>query len=221
VNNRNYEDKLLRNQHSWFQDLIRAWQISREAMNGFNTFRNIEPSITVFGSARFKEDHKYYKLGVKVGTEIAKAGMATMTGGGPGIMEAANRGAFEAGGRSIGCNIDLPHEQGSNPYVDMSLDFKYFFTRKVMLMRYSVGFILLPGGFGTLDEMFEALTLIQTEKIKRFPLICVGKAFWEPLIPFIEEIMLENKTINRADLEHIQITDDPTEAVRWIKEKTT
>jgi uncharacterized protein (TIGR00730 family) len=150
-------------------ELKRALHIFREFLMGFRRLRGIGPCVTVFGSARFEEDHRYYRMGMEVGEKIARAGYAVMTGGGPGIMEAANRGARNAGGKSVGCNIKLPQEQDPNPYLDTFIEFDHFFVRKVMLVKYSWAFVVLPGGFGTMDEIFETLTLIQTEKMKSFP----------------------------------------------------
>jgi uncharacterized protein (TIGR00730 family) len=165
----------------------------------------------VFGSARFKEDHRYYKLARAVGAELAKAGFATLTGGGPGIMEAANRGAHEAGGASYGLNIILPHEQAANPYVDGSIEFRYFFTRKVCLVKYSCAFIVMPGGLGTLDELFEAATLIQCQKIGPFPLILMGETFWDGLRKW-GRFMMKQGVFAQEEIGFGRITDSPQEA---------
>jgi uncharacterized protein (TIGR00730 family) len=176
----------------------------------------VGPSVTVFGSARFKEDHQYYKLGVKVGEELTKLGFTVMTGGGPGIMEAANRGAKNAGGISIGCNIKLPMEQFPNPYLDKWVDFKYFFVRKVLLSKYSYAFVVLPGGFGTMDELFEALTLIQTKKIKQFPMVVMGTEYFENMRKQIYS-MAEERTIDAEDLKLLLFTDSVEEAMDHIR----
>ena len=177
-----------------------------EFIRGFREFHFIGPCITVFGSARFKENHEYYQKAVEVGRSLARIGFVVMTGGGPGVMEAANRGATEAGGRSIGCNIILPFEQKPNIYLDKWINIKYFFVRKVLLSKYSYGFVVLPGGFGTLDELFEALTLIQTQKLKRFPVVLMCTAFHKELIDHINK-MVEYGTIKDEDLELLLITD--------------
>ena len=169
------------------QELLRAIRIFTEFMRGFRALHFVGPCVTVFGSARFRENHPYYALARQCGAELARAGFTVMTGGGPGIMEAANRGAKEAGGRSIGCNIRLPKEQQPNPYLDRWITFRYFFVRKVMLVKYSYAFITLPGGFGTLDEIFETATLIQTGKIREFPLVLMGREYWQPLLAFMGE----------------------------------
>lgn len=189
--------------------------IVEEFIRGFETLYDLGPAVTVFGSARFKEGHPYYQLGVEVGKELVKAGFAVITGGGPGIMEAANRGADEAGGVSIGCNIILPHEQQPNAYLDRSIAFHYFFVRKVMLAKYSCAFITMPGGIGTLDEMFEAATLIQTAKMGPFPLVCIGKEFWKQLTGLLGSLV-ENGTVNEQELHFLQYTDSPREAVDLI-----
>jgi hypothetical protein len=183
---------------------------------GLRKLHFIGPCVTVFGSARFKENHQYYKLTREVSQEIAKLGFAIMTGGGPGIMEAANRGAKDAGGLSIGCNIVLPKEQQHNPYLDSFVTLDYFFVRKELLRKYSFAFIVMPGGFGTLDEFFEALTLIQTGKLKDFPIIIFNKAYHQKLIEYIDE-MKEQKTISPEDINLVLVTDDIEEAVVHIK----
>ena len=165
--------------------------------------------VTVFGSARFPETHRYYALGREVGRRLAEAGFTVMTGGGPGIMEAANRGAREGGGASVGCNIELPHEQKPNPYLDLFVEFRYFFVRKVMLVKYSTAFVCLPGGFGTMDEIFETATLIQTGKIRGFPLILVGRDYWAPLLDFIAGTMVRESTVSAGEAQLLTVTDDP------------
>jgi uncharacterized protein (TIGR00730 family) len=197
-------------------ELARAVRIFLEVMRGFRSLHFVGPCVTVFGSARFPERHPYYALARQVGARLARAGFTVMTGGGPGIMEAANRGAREAGGRSIGCNIVLPEEQKPNPYVDRWITFRYFFVRKMMLVKYSYAFVALPGGFGTLDEVFETATLIQTAKIKEFPLVLMGRRFWSPLIDFIRDRLAAEGTISAADAARIQVTDSPAEAVEAI-----
>jgi uncharacterized protein (TIGR00730 family) len=174
------------------------------------------PCVTVFGSARFEADHPYYELGREVGARLARRGFAVMTGGGPGIMEAANRGAREAGGRSIGCNIELPHEQRANPYVDHVITFRHFYVRKVMLVKYSYAFIALPGGFGTLDEVFEIATLVQTGKVKEFPIVLVGREYWQPLTGFVRNRLLVEGAIDPGDEQRLQVTDSPEEAVALV-----
>jgi uncharacterized protein (TIGR00730 family) len=173
--------------------------------------------VTVFGSARFTPNHRYYDLARRVGAELAREGFATMTGGGPGLMEAANRGAQESGGCSVGCSIRLPHEDLPNPYLDIWMPFRYFFVRKVMLVKYSRGFIVLPGGFGTLDEIFETATLIQTDKIHDFPIVLMGQEFWNPMVDFLIDTMAVEGTIDRRDVDRLIRTDDPALAVAAIR----
>jgi uncharacterized protein (TIGR00730 family) len=202
-------------------ELLRVGRIAAEFIRGFRALHFVGPSVTVFGSARFAPGHEHYELARSVGAELAKVGFTVMTGGGPGVMEAANRGAKEAGGRSIGCNIVLPHEQKENVYLDRFVTFRYFFVRKVMLVKYSVAFVVCPGGFGTLDELFEAITLVQTKKIARFPVVLMGKSYWEPMLAFIEQTMLRAGTISPEDVKLFHVTDDPAEAVRIIERNTT
>ena len=187
-----------------------------EFIKGFRALHFVGPCITVFGSARFKEDHRYYKMTEEVGKALANVGFTIMTGGGPGIMEAANKGAKEVGGRSVGCNIVLPFEQKHNPYLDKWVNIKYFFVRKTLLIKYSYGFVAMPGGFGTLDELFEILTLIQTKKVKDFPVVLMGKDFYQKLFDFIN-VMKDAKTISPEDCELLLFTDDVDEAVRHIE----
>mgnify|MGYP000990312495 CR=1 FL=1 len=191
-------------------------RILREFLRGFRVLHFAGPCVTVFGSARFKEDHPNYQLAREVGAALAHQGFTVMTGGGPGVMEAANRGAKEANGTSIGCNIILPFEQQPNPYLDQMLEFRYFFVRKVMLVKYSYAFVVLPGGVGTMDEMFEALTLIQTKKIRDFPVVLMGKEYYAPLLEFMEA-MLAAKTISPADLNLFLVTDSIDEAMAHIE----
>jgi hypothetical protein len=199
-------------------ELARATRIFFEFLRGFRALHFAGPCVTVFGSARFTEIHPYYRMARLVGAELAKAGFTVMTGGGPGIMEAANRGAKDVGGRSIGCNIVLPQEQKHNPYLDQWITFRYFFVRKVMLVKYSYAFVALPGGFGTLDEVFETATLIQTAKIREFPLVLMGKDFWDPLLAFMAERLVQARTIDAVDLQRIIVTDSAEEAGRAITE---
>ncbi len=210
------EHSLLKGPRLRRQELWTAIKIFFEFIRGFRSLHFIGPCVTVFGSARFDEDHEYYKLAQEVGRKLAKAGLGVMTGGGPGIMEAANRGAREGGGLSLGCNIELPMEQHPNPYLDRFVDFEYFFVRKVMLVKYSDAFIVMPGGFGTLDEVFETWVLIQTKKIERFPIIIMGREFWEPMREFIDKSLIGGGTISAEDLDLIHLTDDPDEVVQII-----
>ncbi len=197
-------------------ELMRGIRIFREFMRGVRKLHFVGPCVTVFGSARAKPDHPHYEMAMQVGTELAARGFTTMTGGGPGIMEAANRGAKEAGGASVGCNIELPFEQSGNPWVDISVDFNYFFVRKVMLVKYSYGFIVLPGGFGTLDEIFETATLIQTGKIADFPIVVMGEHYWDELHDFIARRMVPQGTISPDDPNLLFRTDSPEEAAEHI-----
>ena len=212
-----WERDLLATSRTPAKDKQRLHRIVREFSNGFDQLYPLGPAVTVFGSARFAEDSPNYRLGVELGRELARAGFGVITGGGPGAMEAANRGAREGGGVSIGCNITLPREQKPNPYLDQWLQFHYFFVRKVMLVKYSCAFVCLPGGFGTLDEMFEAATLIQCRKIGPFPLILIGRTFWRKLIELMEDLMQEG-AISQEDLGFAYVADSPAEAVRMILE---
>lgn len=197
-------------------DPWRVLRIQGEFVAGFDALAQVGPAVTIFGSARTSEADPYYARAVATGRLLAERGFAIITGGGPGIMEAANRGAREGGGRSIGCNIELPHEQGTNPYVDLSINFRYFFVRKTMFMKYAEGFIIFPGGFGTLDELFEALTLIQTGKVRNFPLILFGTAYWGGLLDWIRGPMLAEGKVSPGDLDLFMLTDDPAEAAEII-----
>jgi uncharacterized protein (TIGR00730 family) len=197
-------------------EFFRVVRIAFEFIRGFRALHFVGPCVTVFGSARFKEDHRYYALAREIAGRLSKVGFTILTGGGPGIMEAANRGAKDAGGPSIGCNIELPMEQKPNPYVDRFLEFRYFFVRKVMLVKYSYAFVVMPGGFGTLDELFEAITLIQTGKIQDFPVILVGKDYWQPIIEFARTRMLSERTISPEDVGLLVCTDSPEEVVDRI-----
>jgi len=193
-----------------------AVRIFLEFLRGFE-FLDLEmPAVTVFGSARFKSGHQYYELAREMGATLAKAGFCVFTGGGPGVMEAANRGAREAGGRSIGANIHLPKEQKPNPYVDRFIEFEHFFVRKVMLVKYSSAFVIMPGGFGTLDEMFETVTLMQTCKIESFPIVAMGTEYWQPMFDFFRERLADEGTINLEDIDIIHLTDSADEAVEYI-----
>ena len=199
------------------KDYVRALKIFCEFIEGFKKLRGLGPCVTVFGSARFGEGTPYYILGEALGKKLAENEFSVMTGGGPGIMEAANRGAKNGEGLSIGCNIKLPHEQKPNDYLDRWIDFNYFFVRKVMLLKYSCAFVALPGGFGTLDEVFETATLIQTGKMKDFPVILMGTEYWKPLKDYLMEVLLARKAISKKDLEHLYLTDSPEEAVLCIQ----
>ncbi|RDY61459.1 TIGR00730 family Rossman fold protein [Flagellimonas nanhaiensis] len=194
------------------------FKIMGEFVNGFEKMSEIGPCVSIFGSARVRPGQPYYDLAVKVAQKVAEAGYGIITGGGPGIMEAGNKGANLAGGTSVGLNIDLPFEQHDNPFIDgdKSLDFDYFFVRKVMFVKYSQGFVVMPGGFGTLDELFEAITLIQTHKIHTFPIILVGTEFWAGLIDWIKDVMLKAGNISAKDLDLIQIVDTEDEVVNII-----
>lgn len=201
----------LRDSHKAMSDL---WQ-------GVTTFSNIKNCVTFYGSARFGEDNKFYQLARETAGLLAASGFTIMTGGGPGIMEAANRGAKEGGGLSLGCNIKLPHEQKLNPYVDLQVEFEFFFTRKVILRKNSIAYVLLPGGFGTMDEIFEVLTLIQTGRLPLRPVVCMGTEYWKHMRSFLRETMVENGTISPTDLELALVTDDPEAVVSYIRERTS
>ena len=198
-----------------------VFKIMAEFVEGFEALAEIGPCVSIFGSARTKPEEPYYELGVEVAQKLAEAGFGVITGGGPGIMEAGNKGAQLAGGTSVGLNIDLPFEQHSNPYIDSDkdIDFNYFFVRKVMFVKYAQGFVVLPGGFGTLDELFEALTLIQTYKIDRFPVVLVGSHFWEGLLDWIKGVLLEKEqNISPADIDLFKVVDTADEVVDHITE---
>jgi len=198
------------------RDLENAVTFFLEFLRGFESLDFEGPCVTVFGSARFKEDHPYYGLARETGAALAKAGYAVMTGGGPGIMEAANRGAKEAGGLSIGCNIQLPHEQEPNPYLDKFIEFEHFFVRKVMLVKYSCAFIIMPGGFGTLDEAFEVTTLMQTGKVEKFPIIMMGNSFWNEFFEFADGPMRASGVIADRDLDLLRRAGGIDEALSII-----
>lgn len=198
-----------------------SWAIFKmmsELVEGFEKLAKIGPCVSIFGSARTQPDNKYYQIGEEIAYKLAKKGYGIITGGGPGIMEAANKGAFDANGKSVGLNIDLPFEQHSNPYIDPDklINFDYFFVRKVMFVKYAQGFIVLPGGFGTLDELFEAITLVQTQKVGRFPIVLVGTSFWSGLMDWIKTTVLEEKNISPKDIELFAIVDTAEEAVKVI-----
>jgi len=201
-----------------------SWQIFKimsEFVQGFETMSKIGPCVSVFGSARTKPDNKYYKQAEEIGYLLTQSGYGVISGGGPGIMEAANKGASRGEGKSVGLNIELPFEQSSNPYIDNDklINFDYFFVRKVMFVKYAQGFIVLPGGVGTLDELFEAITLIQTQKIGKFPIVLVGKTYWEGLLVWIKEVMLaKEQNISIEDLDLINVVDTPVEAVDIIND---
>ena len=197
-------------------DTWRALRILSEFVEGFEALAGIGAAVAVFGSARTPEGDPTYELARRIGAELAKAGFAVITGGGPGAMEAANRGAHEAGGLSIGCNIELPHEQHLNRYVDLSVEFHYFFARKVMFVKYADAFVILPGGFGTLDELFEAVTLVQTRKVTSFPLVLMGTAYWGGLLDWLRQTAETTGTISPADIDLLHVTDDVDEAVSII-----
>jgi len=200
-------------------DLESAVKVFLEILKGFESLSFDEPCVTVFGSARFAEGHPHYELARKVGNALAKAGYVVMTGGGPGIMEAANRGAHEAGGLSLGCNIRLPREQEPNPYLDRFIEFEHFFIRKVMLVKYSCAFIVMPGGFGTLDEAFEVITLVQSGKLERFPIISMGWDFWTELRAFARDVMLKEGVISMQDVDFIHDVATPEEALAIIQQR--
>jgi uncharacterized protein (TIGR00730 family) len=197
------------------------FKIMSEFVEGYERMAKIGPCISVFGSARTKPENKYYQLATEVSEKLAKAGYGVITGGGPGIMEAGNKGAQAGGGKSVGLNIDLPFEQNHNPYIDQehNLEFDYFFVRKVVFVKYSQGFVVLPGGFGTLDEMFEALTLIQTSKINKRPVVLIGSSYWTGLFKWVEEVMLhQENNISEKDLSLYKIVDTADEALKYIED---
>ena len=216
----NHEQVFLEGPSSRKSEFGFVFRMAWDFVKGFRVFHFVGPCVTVFGSARIEEGHLYYELGRKVGASISDLGFTVMTGGGPGLMEAPNRGAREAGGKSVGCNISLPMEQSPNPYLDAWVDIHYFFIRKVFLFKYSYGFVGLPGGVGTMDEVFEAVTLIQTGKIAHFPIVLMGAEYWKPLIYFLER-MAEEGTIAEADLELFLVTDSIDEAVAHVDKYAT
>ena len=195
-----------------------ALGVVAEMVRGFRALHFVGPCATVYGSARYHDTHPYYALARDVGAHLARAGFTVMTGGGPGLMEAANRGARDVGGRSIGCNITLPEEQRPNPYLDRMVEFRHFFVRKVMLAKYSYAFIAVPGGIGTLDELFEIAVLIQTGKMKEFPIVLVGVDYWRPLVEFLRVQLVAAGTIDSKDVDRILVTDSPVEAARHCRD---
>ncbi len=215
--NQPVEIKFLAGPQSRWQEFKFAVKVLIEFIRGFRSLSFVGPCVTIFGSARYPEGHEYYELTRKVGAEVAKLGFTVMTGGGPGLMEAANRGAKEVNGRSVGCNIVLPFEQKPNPYLDKWVDIRYFFVRKTLLIKYSYGFVCMPGGFGTLDEFFEAITLIQTGKIKNFPVIIIGKEFHKDVVEHIKT-MKEKGTISPEDEFLFSVTDSIEEAMQILRD---
>jgi uncharacterized protein (TIGR00730 family) len=212
------ERRFLEGPKGRFFELRRALRILGELIRGFRTLHFVGPCVTFFGSARFDEQHPYYRMARATAASVSRDGWTIVTGGGPGIMEAANRGARDARGPSVGCNITLPEEQTPNPYLDVMLEFRYFFVRKLMLVKYSHAFVAMPGGLGTLDEVFEILTLIQTGKVHDFPVILMGESYWKPLLAFMRRTMLDEQTISVADIERIIVTDQPDEVLRLIRD---
>jgi uncharacterized protein (TIGR00730 family) len=199
-------------------DPWRVFRIMGEFVEGFDTLAKVGPAVAVFGSARVPPDHPQYIAAERTARLLSEAGFAVITGGGPGLMEAANKGAQEANGTSIGCNIELPFEQGTNAWVEISVNFRYFFVRKTMFVKYSEAFVIFPGGFGTMDELFEALTLIQTGKIRNFPVVLFGSEYWAGLLEWIRSVMLHDGKISPEDLDLLYVTDSPEEAVRVVRE---
>jgi uncharacterized protein (TIGR00730 family) len=199
-------------------DTWRVFRIQSELVEGFETLYDIGPAVTIFGSARLTEDSYYYHQAIKVGKMLSNAGFSVITGGGPGIMEAANKGAKMGKSKSIGLNIQLPHEQYPNKYQDITMNFRYFFVRKLMFIKYAIAFVIFPGGFGTMDELFEALTLVQTGKIESFPIILFGKEYWQGLIEWMKNTLVHEGTIGREDFALFQIVDDAKEVCELLKE---
>lgn len=211
--------QFLEGPQSRLHELLILFRAMRDFLKGFRVLHFVGPCVTIFGSARFNESHEYYGLTREVGRRVSGMGFTVMTGGGPGLMEAANRGARDAGGPSVACNIQLPREQHTNPYLDRSVTCHYFFVRKVLLFKYSYAFVAMPGGIGTMDELFEALTLIQTKKIKSFPVVLIGVEYWQPLVRLLEQ-MAEHGAISPEDLHLFLITDDLDEVVRHLETHT-
>jgi hypothetical protein len=202
----------------FLEDSWRVFRIISEFVEGFEELSQIDNCVTMFGSARVKEGNKDYELAREIAKLLVKAGYGIITGGGPGVMEAGNRGAMEAGGNSIGLNIDLPHEQKPNPYANIKIEFRYFFVRKVMFVKYAKAFVILPGGFGTMDELFESLTLIQTFRISKFPVVLVGESYWQGLIDWLHTSVLYENKVGKQDLELFKVTDDPVNVVKIISD---
>ena len=217
-NNRPIDLRFLEGPRSRWHELKSVVNIAREFIRGFRRLHFVGPCVTFFGSARFKEGHPYYEATRDLARRIGRVGFSIMTGGGPGIMEAANRGARDVGARSIGCNIVLPHEQAPNPYLDVSLTFERFFVRKVLLVKYSICFVVMPGGAGTVDELFETITLIQTGKVKDFPILLYGKDYWAPMLQQIER-MVADGTIGRKELEFVFVADNVEEATTLLQDR--
>lgn len=213
------EINYLEGPQSRFKEFLFTIKVAAQFIKGFRVLHFVGPCITIFGSARFKEDHEHYQAARRIGAHIAQLGFTVMTGGGPGIMEAANRGARDVKGKSVGCNIQLPFEQEPNPYLDKFTNIKYFFVRKVLLIKYSYGLICMPGGFGTMDELFEVLTLIQTNMVKKYPVVIFGTKYHQKLIEYIED-MKNNGTISPEDLDLFLITDNEDEVIKYISEKS-
>lgn len=199
------------------QDSWRMFRIMAEFVEGFETLSKYQPAVSVFGSTRAKPDEEIYQRAEKIGRLLAENGFAVITGGGPGLMEAANKGASSVGGKSIGLNIELPLEQKPNPYANVNLSFRYFFVRKVMFVKYSVAYVILPGGFGTMDELLESVTLIQTHKIKPFPVILIGSNYWRGFLDWIQEVVLKEGKISPSDFEILRLIDDPVEVIKVIQ----
>ena len=195
----------------------RIFRIMAEFVESIEILSKVHNAVTVFGSARLKPGDKYYQMAEKLGMLLAQSGFSVITGGGPGIMEAANKGAAEAGGQSVGMNIKLPFEQKPNPYANLQLDYKYFFIRKVMFVKYAMAYVIMPGGYGTMDEFFEAMTLIQTKRVKSFPVILMGRDYWQGLLDWLKDSMVQKNMILPFDLEMIQLIDEPEEVVKHIK----
>jgi uncharacterized protein (TIGR00730 family) len=210
------DEALLRGSDDLLADFDRGFRMFKEFVGGCRALHDIGPAVTVFGSARFDESHRYYRLTRELGRELARRRYAVVTGGGPGVMEAANRGAREGGGLSVGCNIVLPHEQQPNAYLDRSLSFDHFFVRKVMLVKYSLGFVLMPGGYGTLDEIFETVTLVQTGKIRRFPIVAMGRSYWQSMLDFISQTLFREGTAAEGEVGGFLVTDSVSEACEHI-----
>ncbi|GAB3252108.1 LOG family protein [Arthrobacter pigmenti] len=199
-------------------DPWRVLRIQSEFVEGFGSLSELGPAVSVFGSARTKRDSDYYRIGTELGRQLVEAGFAVITGGGPGSMEAANRGAQEAGGVSVGLGIELPFEQGMNDWVDLGVNFRYFFARKTMFVKYAQGFIVLPGGLGTLDELFEAMVLVQTGKVTSFPIVLIGTQYWKPLLAWLDETLAAEGMISPSDMSLVHLVDTPEEAVRAVVE---